>query len=239
VSAYVDGQRIMTRDDIVFDGKPAEMRVGVHADGNKDTLYLYELTVSTAGNVAAEASPDSAPAPEPAATGNGTFTGRLLDHETENAVAGAGIILCLDTGSSCTTDAALSAQAGSEGEFEIADIPPGKYVILYNPNGIDAQFTDKILVEVNSRSADCLGSGFAGSVPADCEGSIPFMDDPKLMLKGDSRIEITESAFSVIDGSVYSQKYGLHLDFNDSKPLSVEIEAGEAVEDDLLIWAEQ
>jgi len=239
VSAYVDGQKIMTRDDIVFYGKPAEMRVGVHADGNNDTLYLYELTVNTARNFAAEATPDSASVPEPAATGNGTFTGRLLDRDTENPVAGAGIILCLDTDGSCTTDAALSAQTGSDGEFEIADIPPGKYVILYNPNGINAQSTDKILVEVNSRSAACIASGFMGSAPADCQGSIPFMDDPNLMLKGNASIAITESDLSLSEGSIYSQKYGLHLDFKDSQPLSVEIQAGDAVENDLLVWAEQ
>ena len=242
VSAYVDGEQIMTRDDIVFNGKPAEMRVGVHADGNNDTLYLYELTVSTPGNVAdvaAEATPDSASVPEPATTGKGTFTGKLLDQETQNAVADAGIVLCLDTGDSCTIDADLSTQTDSDGKFEIADIPPGKYVIIYNPNGLDAQAVDKLVVEVNSKSAVCIASGFMGSAPADCQGSVPFMDDPNLMLKGNASIAITGSDLSLSKGSIYSQKYGLHLDFKESKPLSLEIKAGDAVERDLSVWAEQ
>ena len=78
-----------------------------------------------------------------------------------------------------------------------------------------------------------------GSAPADCQGSIPFMDDPNLMLKGNASIAITESDPSLSEGSIYSQKYGLHLDFKDSQPLSVEIQAGDAVENDLLVWAEQ
>jgi hypothetical protein len=238
VSAYVDGQKIMTRDDIVFEGQPAKMSVGVHADGNNDTIYLHELTVSEPGSVVAASTPDTGSVPEPAATGTGSFTGRLLDHSSQDPVAGAGIVLCLDTGDSCTIDATLSAQTGSGGEFEIADIPSGKYVIFYNFNGINTEFVDEMVVEVNSGSADCLGSGFAGSVPAECEGSIPFADDPKLMLKGDSRIEITETAFSVIEGSVYSQKYDLHLDFNDSKPLTMEFGSGDTVNYDLLIWGE-
>jgi len=239
VTAYVDGQRIMTRDDIVFFGKPAKMQVGVHADGNNDTLYLYDLTVSTPGNLAAEATPEPASAPAPASGGNGTLTGRLLDQETQNALTGAGIILCLDTGDSCTTDATLSVQTGSEGEFEIADIPPGRYVVLYNPNGIDAQSVDEIIVEVNSRSAVCIASGFMGSAPADCQGSIPFMDDPNLMLKGSANIAITGSDISLAEGSLYSQKYGLHMDFKESKPLSLEIKAGDSIESDLLVWGEK
>lgn len=236
VQALVDGQRIMTRDDIVFYGKPAEMQVGVHADGNNDTLYLYDLTVSTPGSLAAEPTPKPASVQEPAAGGNGSLTGKLLDQESNKVLAGAGIILCLDTGDSCTTDAALSAQTGSGGEFEIVDIPPGRYVVLYNPTGIDMQSADGILVEVNSRSAACLASGFMGSAPADCQGSIPFMDDPNLTLKGNASIAITSSDLSLDKGSIYSQKYGLHMDFVDSQPLSVEIEAGDTIESDLLVW---
>jgi hypothetical protein len=238
VLAFVDGQRIMTRDDIVFYGKPAKMQVGVHADGNNDTLYLHELTVSTPGSLAAEPTPQPASVQEPVAGGNGSLTGKLLNQETKQALASAGLILCLDTGNSCTTNAALSAQTDPEGEFEIADIPPGKYVVLYNPNGLDIQSVDGITVEVNSRSAVCLASGFMGSAPADCRGSVPFMDDPNLTLKGNSSIAITGSDLSLSKGSIYSQKYGLHLDFVDSKPLSVEIEAGEAVESDLFLWGE-
>jgi hypothetical protein len=36
----------MKRDDIVFDGKPEKMSVGVHADGKQDTIHLYSLSVS-------------------------------------------------------------------------------------------------------------------------------------------------------------------------------------------------
>ncbi len=232
VSAYVDGKRIMTRDDIVFNGKPAKMWVGVHADGNKDTIYLHELTVNTPGTAA------TAPTPGPAMTGSGNFTGRLLDHETKNPVPDAEIILCRDTGESCTIKADLSAQTSSDGSFEIADIPPGKYVILYNPDGLDGQTLEGLVVEVNSRSAACIANGFMGSAPADCQGSVPFMDDPNLTLKGNASIAISESGLSLNEGSIYSPKYGLHMDFKESNPLSVEIEAGETIENNLLIWGD-
>ena len=62
------------------------------------------------------------------------------------------------------------------------------------------------------------------------------MDDPNLTLKGNASIAITSSDLSLSKGSIYSQKYGLHMDFVDSKPLSVEIEAGDNIESDLLVW---
>lgn len=232
VTAYVDGKVILARDDIVFSGKPAKMRVGVHADGNQDTIHLRELTVSTIAE-------DVAATPEVPISGDGRLTGKLLDHESKTALAEAGIVLCLEAGDSCTIDAALSAQTGSGGEFEIVDIPPGKYVLLYNPDGVDLQSVDEMVVEVNSRSAVCIASGFLGSAPADCQGSVPFMDDPNLTLQSAASISITGTGLTLDEGSIYSPKFGLHLDFKESKPLGVEIEAGQALEQELLVWAGQ
>jgi len=235
VTAYVNGKVILERDDIVFDGKPAKMRVGVHGDGNQDTIYLHELTVSTLGEDLA-ATPQVAP--QASGAGSGSFAGQMLNHESKAAVPGAGIVLCLDTGDSCTIDAVLSAETGSDGEFEIEDIPPGKYIVLYNPDGILYERVDGMVVEIDDRSAACIAGGFFGSAPTDCQGSVPFMDDPNLTLKANANLVITGTGMSLDEGSIFSPNNGLHMDFKASKPLGVEIEAGQALEQDLLVWSE-
>jgi len=46
VSAYVNGQKLTTREDIVFEGHPALMQVGVNAEGRGVVLSLHELSVA-------------------------------------------------------------------------------------------------------------------------------------------------------------------------------------------------
>ena len=87
----------------------------------------------------------------------GGLTGRLISKTSSMPVVGAGVVLCRVEGSSCTTDAGLTTTTGVNGEFEFQEIPVGNYVILYNPSGIPPQSMDNIIVEVNDKSAGCLG----------------------------------------------------------------------------------
>jgi hypothetical protein len=47
VYAIVNGETIKTREDIVFHGQPALMRVGLHSDGFNDTLFVRSLSVTS------------------------------------------------------------------------------------------------------------------------------------------------------------------------------------------------
>jgi hypothetical protein len=47
VTAYANGEKLMTRDDIVFDGKAKQMYIGVYSDGYNDSITLTNLTVTT------------------------------------------------------------------------------------------------------------------------------------------------------------------------------------------------
>ena len=136
-------------------------------------------------------------------------------------------------------DADLTTTTDANGEFEFKDIPLGKYVILYNPSGMPQQSIDHIKVEVNDKSAACLGGGFFGSMPDDCTGSVPFIDDPNLTLVKDSSISISATGgFTLSDGAIYSVKYGLYLGFEKEQPLSVEIQPGKTVEIVIKVWGE-
>jgi hypothetical protein len=46
VSAYVNGEKIMTREDIVFEGRAEQMQIGVHSDGDGVTTFLHKLSVA-------------------------------------------------------------------------------------------------------------------------------------------------------------------------------------------------
>ncbi len=127
------------------------------------------------------------------------------------------------------------ATTDTKGEFGFQGVSLGKYVIFYNLSG---QSINNITVEVNDKSAGCLASGFLGSMPEDCRGSIPFGDDSSMTLGKDSSIAISGTGFTLAEGSIFSQKYDLYLNFEDSQPLNVEIEPGETSEIEIKVWAQ-
>ena len=142
-------------------------------------------------------------------------------------MSGVGVVLCLTSASGCTVDTSLVAISDASGEFTMAGIPPGTYVVLYSPTGAPGSEVDGLHIDLDADSADCLGEGFLGSAPQSCQGSIPFFSsDTGIKLLGKSSIAITSSGPSLKTGTVYSPKLGLCLNFESGSPLSATITAG-------------
>jgi hypothetical protein len=66
----------------------------------------------------------------------GDIQGKLLSANTTEPLAGAAIILGLVTGElECTLQSDLVAVVGEDGTFELVNVPPGTYVVFYDPSG--------------------------------------------------------------------------------------------------------
>lgn len=191
------------------------------------------VTPSPAASVVATATPTLAPTPTPTPSPTlqittGTLTGTLSDGK-QVPVSDAGLILCLQSATGCTTDGSLQATSDSSGQFEIANIPAGSYVVLFSLAGAPGSSAIDLAINFDDQTASCLGQGFTGSMPASCQGSLPFNDD-QLTLGGGTVIGVSATGMTIKNGVITSPKYGLGLDFVDGKPLSVEITAGHSTD---------
>jgi len=184
------------------------------------------------------------PAPEPTATKpapeptSGSVQGNIISAETQQPLAGAAIILGKVTGESeCALQSELSASADANGNFEIAEVPAGSYVIFYDPSG-EAKASWQ---EINGRM---ISYGLIGKSPMNPQSCIT--KELHETLGGGGAVAVTAQKLTVnfTDGlmtslkgklTITSKKYGLTIDFNDGKPLTLEVKAGET--SDLLIKA--
>lgn len=113
-------------------------------------------------------------------------------------------------------------------------------MILYNPSGISGESIANLSLDINDKSAGCIAQGFLGSLPADCSGSVPFSDDPHIILAKGSKLAISATgATSLTDGSISSIKYGLSLNFENGKAQNIEIKSGETGEIVITVWDEK
>jgi hypothetical protein len=185
----------------------------------------------------ASASPTPVPTPSPRPTPTptlvpttGGLSGTLTVKKTGAAVVGAWIVLCKVAGSSCHTSADLVAKTLADGAYSFDEIPSGSYVVFYSTLKTLKPAASNLAVDVNDKSADCIGEAFYGSRSASCSGSTPFSDDAGLKLEAGGTINISlgnsETAYSIDNGAVTSPKYGLTLVFVSGKPLSVDVAPG-------------
>ena len=80
--------------------------------------------------------PTKTPMPSPTPTPAPEIKGTLIDTETDEPLAGARVILCLqDSPTSCCMDGDLSVKTNELGEFNIQVPGDGEYVVLYNVSG--------------------------------------------------------------------------------------------------------
>ncbi|MEE9324611.1 MAG: hypothetical protein V3U90_03540 [Dehalococcoidia bacterium] len=174
------------------------------------------------------------PTPTPTSTVDfGAVKGKLIGADSQRPLSGAAIILCLFTDErECTLQASLIATADESGEFQLSDVPPGSYVVLYDPSGgakagweeidglkIKYGFTDVGLGGVTREFIDSFGGG---SITIQ-EGTGWTYSDGELV---------------AMDGSYVSEKYGLTMDFHMEEPVTIEARRGETTEFELRAWAQ-
>jgi hypothetical protein len=86
--------------------------------------------------------PTDTPKPSP------WIEGSLVNKETNQPLSNARLVLCQQQdASTCTLKMDLTALTDADGQFKIADVPNGKYTILYNASGnsFQSDLNNKIL----------------------------------------------------------------------------------------------
>jgi hypothetical protein len=153
------------------------------------------------------------------------LTGKLIWKNSGSAIVGAEIILCHVTGESCQIDPALKVTTQANGSFEFPGLTAGVYVILYNPNGNSNPSGGTL--DLSKQSFDCAAQGFMHSLPAQCQGQVPIFGSGSLTLAKNSKLGVTGDGFTLNEGSLFSGRYFLNLNFVNGKPISVEIISGQ------------
>ena len=175
--------------------------------------------------------PTSTPTPE--AT-TGTIQGKLIGAESQQPLIGAAVILCLVVGEkTCVLQADLVSISGEDGELELTEVPPGSYVVFYDPSGKASSGWKEIdglemilnlqgLMPIPSADRTELFSTFGG------EGTIRVQ-------KG-LTLGFDENGVFSGDGSIISERYGLTMDFYEGKPITTEVQPGKTTELEIRAW---
>jgi len=158
---------------------------------------------------------------------SGKVHGRLVSAKTQEPLEGAAAILCLATDErECIVQGGLTASVDKDGVFEMSEVPPGVYVILYDLSG---------KAKDSWRDIDQLRIAYDISEEYLAERMIPFSDEFfETFCGGGGGLTIHNYSMSMKDGKVAdvegaftSVKYGLTMEFLDMKPIMVEVKPGE------------
>lgn len=163
------------------------------------------------------------------------LTGTMIWNDHAEGIVGADVYLCSVTKDSCQLDPALKATTQAEGKFEFASLPAGTYVILYNAKG--GSNPPAGTLDLSAQAQSCAIEGFLSSVSAKCTGKTPMFGEGTMTLAKDSKMSVSATGFSFSDASLYSEKYGLYLNFVEGKLLSVEMVAGKDQDIMVSAWA--
>lgn len=107
-------------------------------------VTVVALLLSACGTFGTPIPPTDTPIPSTATSIPPTVTpkpspwveGSLINKETNQPLGNAGLVLCqTQDESTCTINVNLTALTNADGQFKIADVPNGKYAILYNASG--------------------------------------------------------------------------------------------------------
>ena len=202
------------------------------------TAASEKKATQPSANTLEPATPTTIPLPtmtaSPAPSG-GQLTGSMVWLTSGTPVEGAGIMLCRMSGDICLADADLTTTTQVGGAFEFQNLDAGKYVILYNPNGSSPQAAG-LSLDLSDQSLQCAAGGLIGSAPASCQGSVPIFGDGDLSWQKGSSINISASGFTLEDGSLVSEQYGVYLDFANGMPISAQILDGQTTEMVFKAW---
>ncbi len=174
------------------------------------------------------------PSDTPAPSG-GQLTGKLVWMTSGDPIQGAGIILCQVDGDTCQTAEDLSTITQDGGQFEFQDLDSGKYILLYNLNGATMQATD-LELDLSEEALQCLAEGFFGPLSVSCQNQVPVFGGGEVTMLQNSKIGVSGSGFTIDEASLFSNLYGVYLDFTNGKPISTTIQDGETTETTIEAW---
>jgi len=203
--------------------------VGIRGPGVTPTSILTTTaptTLMSSPSATATTRSTEAATATPTAPLLGKVRGRLVSAKTQEPLGGAAVILCLATGEKeCIVQGGLTASVEKDGVFEVSEVPPGVYVVLYDLSG---QGKD------SWRDIDQLRIAYYISEEYLAERMIPFSKEFFETFCGGGELTVHNYSMSMKDGKVSdvegaftSVKYSLTMEFHDMKPMMVEVKPGE------------
>ncbi len=184
----------------------------------------------------ATATPTQTPTqtPTPAASSS-ELQGKLIGTESQEPIAGAAIILCLVTAEkTCSLKANLVTEVKEDGSFELTNVPPASYVVLYDPSGKAMpgwKDIDGLEMILNLEGL----SGFPSSARTELFST--FGGGGGITMQEGTSLEFEDGVVVGGDGSIISEKYGLTVDFREGKPIIIQVQPGRTTEVEIRAWA--
>ena len=135
----------------------------------------------------------------------------------------------------CVLQADLASISGKDGNFEITEVPPGLYVVFYDPSGKASsgwKDIDGVEMILNLEGLSPFPS------PARTELFSTFGGGGSILLQKATVLAWDEDGVFKGDGSIISEEYDLAMDFHEGKPITVEIELGKTTELEIRAWAQ-
>jgi hypothetical protein len=194
---------------------------------------------TTTEPTATESTPTAPTTTEPELPTTGNIQGRLISVETQEPLVGATVILGLVTGESeCTLQSNLIASADEYGAFQLADVPPGMYIVFYDPTGNEKEAWSeidklKIIYELIGKQHKVASYYITNELYDTLGGGGKLIGH----YGAGATIRINNGIIESITGShaFTSLKYGLTIQFTNGEPTSLEVKAGETVSVDIAI----
>jgi len=203
--------------------------VGIRGPGVTPTSILTTTAptiLMSSPSTTATARSTEAPTTTHTAALSGKVRGRLVSAKTQEPLEGAAVILCLATGEKeYIVQGGLTASVDRDGVFEVSEVPPGVYVILYDPSG---------KAKDSWKDIDQLRIAYDISEEYLAERMIPFSNEFFETFCGGGGLTVHNYSMSMkegkvadVEGAFTSVKYGLTMEFQDMKPMMVEVKPGE------------
>lgn len=229
--------------------KPLWQMVGVSfvmlllaACGTPIATTGLEPQTSTPTSVPATATPRAVPTSTlvpPAPTRRektGTAQGNLIGAESAQPLAGAAVVLCsVVAEQTCMLRADLVSISTEEGSFELTEVPPGSYVVFYNPSAEASSTWEELDGLEMILKLEGLGLSRFPS-PARTELFSTFGGGGSITWQKGTSIGFDDAGVLEGDGSIISEEHGLTMDFHEGKPITVEVQPGETTAIEIRAW---